>query len=212
LYSAFDVLGSVAIGYGALSEIEDSKYNIAIGFNAGNEYLSSEESNILLGNSGEFGDDNKMRLGTTGSGNGEVNETYIAAIYGVTPSSTLAPVIIDSLGQLGTGASTSIFSWIDKAISFAASAGYGYFVTAAATATLPAAPNQGDTIAFAIDTGVGTLTIQANALQFINIGNTTSAAAGTATSIFTGDSVTLVYRSVSKTWKSISSIGNWTIV
>jgi hypothetical protein len=106
---------------------------------------------------------------------------------------------------------SAVGTWTDEAISFAAVAGNGYFVTATATATLPASPAQGDTIAFEVD-GVGSLlTVKANTGQIIRLGKTASAAAGTAVNNFQGDSLTLVYRSADTSWQSISSIGTWSI-
>ena len=100
--------------------------------------------------------------------------------------------------------------WTDEAISFNAVAQNGYFVTATATATLPAG-NQGDMIAFEVD-GVGSLlTIQAAGGQIIRIGKAVSAAAGTAVNNFQGDSVTLVYRASDTSWQGISVIGTFTV-
>lgn len=100
--------------------------------------------------------------------------------------------------------------WTDKAASFNAAAGDGYFVTATATATMPAG-NQGDIISFEVD-GVGSLlTIQAAGGQIIRIGKAVSAAAGTAVNNFQGDSVTLVYRASDTSWQAISVIGTFTV-
>ena len=101
--------------------------------------------------------------------------------------------------------------WTDKATSFAAAAGNGYFVTATATATLPPSPSQGNIIAFEVD-GVGSLlTILANTGQIIRIGRAVSATAGTAVNNFQGDSVTLVYRDADASWQSIACIGTFTV-
>jgi hypothetical protein len=101
--------------------------------------------------------------------------------------------------------------WTDKATSFNAAAGNGYFVTATATATMPASPLQGNTISFEVD-GVGSLlTITANTGQIIRAGKTVSAAAGTCVNNFQGDSITLVYRASDTSWQAISVIGTWTI-
>jgi hypothetical protein len=104
-----------------------------------------------------------------------------------------------------------IGTWTDEATSFNAAKNNGYFVTATATATLPASPAQGDTIAFEVDSASGILTIQANTGQIIRIGKTVSAAAGTAASNFEGDAVVLVYRTVDTSWQGIQSIGTWTV-
>ena len=106
---------------------------------------------------------------------------------------------------------TVVGTWNDEATSFAAVKGNGYFVTANATATLPASPSQGDTIAFEVDSASGILTIQANTGQIIRTGKTVTASAGTAVSNFDGDSLTLVYRAADTSWQSISAIGTWTL-
>jgi hypothetical protein len=101
--------------------------------------------------------------------------------------------------------------WTDKAISFAAASQNGYFVTANATATLPASPSQGDLIQFSVDNASAILTIQANTGQLIRIGKTVSASAGIAVSNFNGDSIALVYRASDTSWISQSSMGTWTV-
>src|SRR5208337_1143213 len=116
----------------------------------------------------------------------------------------------------GSGSTVTInvvgggFKWIDEAVSFNALVNTGYFVTAIATATLPAAPAQGDTIVFSVDTA-SILTITANAGQVIRIGAAVSAAAGTAANNARGDSVTLVYRASDTTWIASAVIGTWTV-
>lgn len=102
-------------------------------------------------------------------------------------------------------------TWTDEATSFNALKNNGYFVTANATATLPASPAQGDTIAFNVDSVSGILTIQANTGQTIEIGKTISASAGIAVSNFNGDSVVLVYRAADTSWRAIQVIGTFTV-
>lgn len=118
-----------------------------------------------------------------------------------------ADFTVNGSGQVSLISSAS---WTDQSGAFAAVAGGGYFITNTATATLPAAPSQGNTIAFAVDT-TNLLTIQANTGQKIRIGTGTSTVTGTATSIKQGDSVTLVYRAADTTWISTQSIGNFTM-
>lgn len=90
-------------------------YNVAIGlgnttwetgsFNgAGQAWTGSESNNILINNAGVAGESNAMRIGTTGSGNAQVNKCYIAATYGVTPGGTINIALVDSNGQLGSTA------------------------------------------------------------------------------------------------------------
>jgi hypothetical protein len=101
--------------------------------------------------------------------------------------------------------------WTDEASSFAAVAGNGYFVTANATATLPASPTQGQIIAFEVDSASGILTVQANTGQTIAIGKAVSVSAGVALSNFNGDSLTLVYRASDTSWRAISVIGTFSV-
>lgn len=69
---------NVAVGYNALGA-QPLSYNIAIGAGAGFSYGSTtESSNIVIGNSGVNGENNVIRLGTTGTGNGQQNLCYIA--------------------------------------------------------------------------------------------------------------------------------------
>jgi hypothetical protein len=108
-----------------------------------------------------------------------------------------------------TGTSTG--AWSDQATAFNAVAGNGYFCTATLVATLPASPTEGQTIAFAVDSASGILTITANTGQTIQVGKAKSAAAGTCVSNFNGDSVTLVYRSTDTNWIATQVIGTFTV-
>lgn len=101
-----------------------------------------------------------------------------------------------------------VSTWTDQAGSFTPSQSTGYFITGTATANLPSSPSQGDTISFCLDTS-SILTIQANTGQSIQYSTTTSSVAGTLVSTFTGDSMTLVYRSSGAKWKAVSFVGNW---
>lgn len=105
-------------------------------------------------------------------------------------------------------AAGSGLTWTNQATSFSAAVSNGYFVTASATATLPASPSLGDTIEF-VNAGSGTLVIQAGTGQVIQIGSAASTAAGTATTTATGASVTLVYNSTATTWWTDSLVGTW---
>lgn len=103
------------------------------------------------------------------------------------------------------------FTWSDEGASFAAASDNGYFITATATATLPASPANGDEIDFIVDAAT-VLTIQANTGQTIRFGSVISAAAGTAVSSAIGDTVTLVYRTTNTSWIANGGFtGNWNI-
>lgn len=86
----------------------------------------------------------------------------------------------------------------------------GYYATAAGTYDLPATADQGDLITIVCDTA-GAVVVDAPALNFIRLGNTITAAGGTATSNDVGDSLTLRYRLSSLTWIATASTGNWSI-
>lgn len=103
------------------------------------------------------------------------------------------------------------FNWLDVSGAFNALAETGYFITNTATGTLPVAPIQGTTIRFSVDTAA-ILTIQASAGQFIRIGTTISAAAGTAVSTLRGDSIELVYRLADLTWIGQGGVGVFNVV
>jgi hypothetical protein len=103
---------------------------------------------------------------------------------------------------------SSAIPWSDKSSSFNAVSGNGYFITASATATLPASPSQGNTIIFHID-GPGTLIIQANTGQIVSMAVTNSSTGGTCTSESNGSSITLTYRAADSSWRTISVIGTW---
>jgi len=98
---------------GPLFQLTTGNYNIAIGSaltsgtgsGAGSNYTSSESSNICLGTAtqGTTGESNTMRLGTTGSGAGQVNRCFLAGTYNVTPAGgSIEVMVMDSNGQTGT--------------------------------------------------------------------------------------------------------------
>ena len=102
------------------------------------------------------------------------------------------------------------FTWNDVSGAFSPLKNNGYFVTATATGTLPAAPAQGDTIKFLVDHATQVLTIDAPGTQLIRIGTLVSSAGGTAVSTLQGDSVELVYRASNTTWEAVGGHeGTW---
>lgn len=104
---------------------------------------------------------------------------------------------------------STIFPWTDNSGTFLSVVNHGYFLTAASTVTLPAAPTQGQRVAFIVDT-TGSIVITANTGQFIRIAGQLSSAAGTATNSARGDTLDLVYRAATTTWFAENSpCGNW---
>ena len=89
---------NTAIGANALQSATAND-NIAIGSSAGAN-ITVGGKNILIGNPGDPMDANTLRLGSAAN----QTRTFIAGIRGVTPALGTLPVVIDSNGQLGTGA------------------------------------------------------------------------------------------------------------
>jgi hypothetical protein len=110
------------------------------------------------------------------------------------------------VSSLGAG-----FPWTDQGTSIILSTNNGYFVTAATTQTLPASPSQGDVVKIICSTS-GAVVVTANTGQVISIGSLSSSTGGTATSTASGDSLELIYRASTSTWRCLSTIGNWILV
>ncbi len=101
------------------------------------------------------------------------------------------------------------FTWNDVSGAFSPLKNNGYFITSTATGTLPAAPSQGDTIKFFLDT-TQLLTIQATAGKIIRLGALVSSSGGTAVSTLQGDSVELVFRASDSCWCVVAGFtGTW---
>jgi len=90
---------STAIGYDALRYLLTGNYNIALGAYAGDNYTGTESDNIVIGNNGVLNDNNTIRIGTEGTGNGQQDTCFIAGIY--TSSVTGRDVYAKSDGQIG---------------------------------------------------------------------------------------------------------------
>jgi hypothetical protein len=94
---------NTAYGVRALVNNTTGGGNIALGFNAGGN-LTTGNRNIDIGNVGNAGESNTIRIGTKGSH----TATFIAAISGVTVAGGVG-VIIDTNGHLGTVVSSERF-------------------------------------------------------------------------------------------------------
>lgn len=97
---------NTAVGYQALNALLTGSYNVCIGGSAGINYTGSESSNVCIMNSGTAAESNVMRIGTSGSGNGQVNTCFIAGVSGVTVANSAAVLMNTTTGQLGTVASS----------------------------------------------------------------------------------------------------------
>jgi len=140
-------------------------------------------------------------VGPNGSGVIDVVGTGSIAVAGNSATNTL------TISVSGSG-----FTWSVQNTSFAAAVQNGYIVTAAATATLPASPSQGDTIVIGCATS-SSVVIQANTGQRIRVGNTITTLAGSSTSTTIGNSMTLTFISSGSTWACILTPpqGTWTL-
>ena len=99
---------NTAIGGAALFSNTTGSFNIALGSAAGDLIgaLTPGNYNIDIGNEGAPDDANKIRIGTVGN----QTATFIAGIRGImTGNMDAVPVVIDSLGQLGTMSSSRRF-------------------------------------------------------------------------------------------------------
>jgi hypothetical protein len=107
---------------------------------------------------------------------------------------------------------TGGFTWIETSVSLGITAQTGVFCNAALTITLPptAGISIGSTVIIYVDTA-SPVVIQANAGQSIEISQTLSTVAGTATSTAQGNIVQLVFKPSDTTWHAISSAGSFTM-
>lgn len=100
---------NTSIGWETLFSLATGSYNTALGYYAGSQLNGSETSNIYVSNVGVTGESHVMRLGTTGSGNNQVNKSFMAGVYGVTVGGSGIAVVVDNAGQLGTVVSSERF-------------------------------------------------------------------------------------------------------
>lgn len=97
---------NTGLGYFALQAITTGTGNIALGSSAGTKYLSSESSNIVIGNVGTTGDNGTIRIGTQGTAG--QTKCFIAGIQGVIiPGPAVGVVSINASGQIGTAVTSS---------------------------------------------------------------------------------------------------------
>lgn len=136
--------------------------------------------------------------------------TFNSAFTFPTADGTAGQVLTTNGAGTVTWSTSGVGTWTDTSGVFTASRNSAYFLTAASTATLPAAPVQGDTVDFVCDT-TGSCVITANAGQSIRIANQLSSVAGTATNSARGDTLSLVYRAATTTWFAFDAPnGGWT--
>ena len=96
-------INNTANGHAALRSNTTGNNNIAVGYRSGLN-LTTGGNNIDIGNAGVAGDNNKIRIGTTGT----QTATFIAGISGVTVPAAVG-VIVGTDGKLGTVVSSERF-------------------------------------------------------------------------------------------------------
>jgi hypothetical protein len=101
---------NTALGANIATLMQTGAYNLLLGYNTGDNYNGSESSNIILMNTGTAGEDNVIRIGTQGTGNGQQDTCYIAGIAGSSVSNQQAVVIDSTTGQLGVNATLPVGS------------------------------------------------------------------------------------------------------
>ncbi len=111
------------IGVASANRLVSGSYNIIVGSStnaplpfttaAGYNYTTNESSNIIIGNQGVTGDSNILRIGMSGSGNGQQNKCFISAINGITVATADQLVVVngsDQVGAIASGASGQILA------------------------------------------------------------------------------------------------------
>jgi hypothetical protein len=91
---------NTAAGVDALKQVASGNNNIALGYQAGSSFASSESTNIDIGNPGFAGDDNTIRIGVQGTH----TNTYIAGIHDFPAPTNWYGVYVGSDGHLGARA------------------------------------------------------------------------------------------------------------
>jgi len=212
---------------GTLYQLTTGSFNVAIGGNlttstggAGSAYTGSESSNICIGNAtiGTVGENNVMRIGTTGSSGGQVNKAFIAGAHGITPAGATQTVIIDSAGQLGSTASSGGgITWNEEtttSVTMAVDNGYISNNAGLVTLTLPDTAALGSVIRV-VGKGAGGWLIAQNAGESIRWDESTVTTTGVGGSLASSDdydSVEILCTTADVVWTVLSSKGNITVV
>lgn len=215
LFGASTAFQNTAMGNLSLSSLVTGESNIAIGYRTAIVYSSSESNNIVIGNNGTTGDNNKIRIGVTGSGSQQQNQCFIAGINGasVTPVGT---VVISSTGQLGTVTPIPM-TWVNTVTNtqqMVPNTGYVSDDGASLiTFTLPVTSALGDSVQI-LGKGNGLWTIAQNTSQTIHFGvrDTTVGVSGSLSSTQQYDCVRLICIVANSDWIVTGEVqGNLTV-
>lgn len=213
---------NTCIGYNTLAGNVPSNYAVAIGYNAGSSVgASGSQGNscIYILNAGG-NENNKIRIGTQGTGNGQQDACYIAGIYGVTPGGTKNVALIDSNGQLGSSA-TLAQSFLVNGLTWnaptttpvTAAVNNEYTIKTASgltTINLPATAAVNTRIKI-VGYGVDGWTLVAAAGDYIHFGSLDTTAGGSLSSTSRYDCVEVVCAVADAEWVVCSSVGTLTV-
>lgn len=225
-----------AYGFNSLTALVAGNYNCAFGYSAGSNYTTTENSNILINNTGTIAESHVLRIGSgTGTGNQQLNKAFIYGIDGINVGSVakVATVNSDQIGTAtitaGTGisvtpgantitiaATSSALTWSEvTGTSQSMAVGNGYILNNAGlvTATLPAVAALGTVVRVA-GKGAGGWRIAQNSGQTIFFGSstTTTGTGGSLSSMNRRDCVELLCVTANNDWDVLSVQGSLTVV
>ena len=134
-YTAGVNANTTALGTESLLNLLTGTGNVAIGYQAGLNYTSTESNNILLGNTGTVGESNVTRIGS--------NQTkfFAAGVTGVTASNPVLTTINSSTGQFGVQALTQydiLVGGASNAVAFVGPGSSGQVLQSGGNAANPA--------------------------------------------------------------------------
>lgn len=208
---------NTACGAYALTSLQNGAACIALGFNAGSAYTSTESSNITIGSLGVVAESNTTRLGGgTGATLGLQNKCYISGINGVTVSNVKAVTINSSTDQLGTADFPTYMTWSEvTGTTQAAAVNSGYITNngSLVTVTMPSTAAVGERVSIA-GKGTGLWKLAQNAGQTIHFGSrdTTAGAGGYLAATVRYDCVDLICITANTDFVVKSSVGTITVV
>ena len=92
---------NTALGQSTLQQLGTGSYNFGAGYAGGFGLTLTDSSNICIMNQGTAGDNNTLRIGAQGAGDGQINKSFIAGIYNTTPVAAAAQAVtVTTTGQL----------------------------------------------------------------------------------------------------------------
>lgn len=200
---------NTSIGTNALQHLITGDSNISIGANSSDNYTSSEDSNIIIGNPGTIGESHVIRIGTQGNSGGKQDQCFIAGITGITTANSAAVTINTVTGQLGASTASPItWSNINANQTLVVNTGVNCTGGAALSLALPAVSAVGNIIRIVLD-GSTSWTITQAANQQIRVGTltTTLGVGGSVNSLAQGDFIELVCKTADLVWTAIGFTG-----